>query len=54
VSPLLTAPTPSKTTTANAKVIKIQVIQANASAATIWLQWIKPFEEQLCPSTAAE
>jgi len=54
VSPLLTAPAPSKTTTTKAKVIKIQVIQANASAATIWLQWIKPLDEQLWPSTAAE
>jgi hypothetical protein len=54
VSPLLTAPAPSKTTTTKAKVIKIQVIQANASAATIWLQWIKPLDEQFRPSTAAE
>jgi len=54
VSPLRTAPTPSKTTTMKAKVIKIQVIQAKASAATSWLQWMRPLVEQFRPSRAAE
>ena len=40
--------------TTKAKVIKIQVIQANASAATSWLQWIRSLPPQFRPLRAAE